>query len=93
MYIYMYWYTSTPLVLDPTRFEPTQPAFRWKRSDIINLTRTMSLKQRGERKKTDELKLLAFLQELSSCFLLLFSLIIIVFRVYIYIFNIYVYVD
>eukprot|EP00434_Breviolum_minutum_P008738 symbB.v1.2.007703.t1/scaffold477.1/size198972/2 len=43
--------------------ESEELPFQWKRSDIINLTRTMSLKQRGERKKTDELKLLAFLQE------------------------------
>jgi len=46
--------------------ESEELPFEWTRSgspEIISLTRTMALKQRGDRKKTDELTLLAFLQE------------------------------
>lgn len=71
--IYMYWYTlNSRMPLDPTRFDPSQRALRWTRSgspEITSLTRTMALKQRGEQKKTDELALLFFLQELTSWFL------------------------
>ena len=93
VYIYITWmyrYTSPPpydAVRSNKNFNPTSfpgAPFRWTRSgspEIISLSRTMDFKQRGARKKTDELTLLAFLQELRAWGVFSwFSLIIFIFH-------------